>query len=282
VDQELMQLGGPTTAVDKALQLLLAFPGGGSTVGVSELARQFGWTKSTTFRLVSILHRNGYIERSGNRYRLGRRLHDLGALVYESHPGLLLDVVSPFMVQLLERTGQKVNLGVLTGSEVALIGRLHGPRSAANKLGLGTRYPAHASAMGKALLAHSPEQIQHLMGTDLTAVTTATIRDPQQLSVELAEVRRRGLAWSRQELLKNVNCAAVALLGDTGRPLAALGLSGPAATFEPRTDGEILRSVAAEAERSLRAALRGSNGNPTISAVGDARGCGVAASDRRS
>jgi len=258
VDQDPLDVGVATaTAVDKALQLLLAFPGGGLTVGVSELARQFGWTKSTTFRLVSILYRNGYVERSGNRYRLGRRLHDLGALVYESQPGLLFDVLSPFMVLLHERTRQKVNLGILVGSEVALIGRLHGPRSA-TVLRPGSRYPAHASALGKALLAHSPEIAQHLLDTGLAALTPATICDPQVLASELSHVREWGIAWSRQELLTNVNCAAVALLDDTGRPMAALGLSGPTTSFEPRTDGEILRSIAVDAERSLRVAFRGS------------------------
>ena len=77
---------GSRTAVDKAFELLAAFPGGGTTVGVSELARTKAQSKSTVFRLLTAMERNGFVERHDGRYRLGRRLYDIGAQVYEPRP----------------------------------------------------------------------------------------------------------------------------------------------------------------------------------------------------
>src|SRR5207342_1738541 len=143
---------GARTAVDKAFEILAALPAGGQFVGVSELARSMQLSKSTVFRLLTTMERNGFVEREGGRYRLGRRLHDIGAQVYEPRPGRLHELLSPIMAALYEHSRETVHLGVLRDSEVVLLGRLHGRRTTPHALCLGSRFPAHCSAMGKALL----------------------------------------------------------------------------------------------------------------------------------
>ncbi len=56
-----MSADATRTAVDKAFELLAAFPGGGATLGVSELARTMALSKSTVFRLLSAMERNGFV-----------------------------------------------------------------------------------------------------------------------------------------------------------------------------------------------------------------------------
>ena len=148
---------GARTAVDKAFEILAALPAGGQFVGVSELARSMQLSKSTVFRLLTTMERNGFVEREGGRYRLGRRLHDIGAQVYEPRPGRLHELLSPIMAALYERSRETVHLGVLRDNEVVLLGRLHGRRTTPHALRLGARFPAHCSAMGKAILAHDPD-----------------------------------------------------------------------------------------------------------------------------
>src|SRR4051794_33731131 len=70
------------TAVDKAVSLLLSFGHSCEGLGVSELARRAEMSKSTAFRLLGMLQRNGVVERIGNGYRLGSRLHELAQQVY--------------------------------------------------------------------------------------------------------------------------------------------------------------------------------------------------------
>jgi IclR family transcriptional regulator, KDG regulon repressor len=242
------------TAVDKAFELLAIFPGGGTMVGVSELARTSAMSKSTVFRLLTAMERNGVVERCDGRYRLGRRLYDIGSQVYEPQPGSLHELLSPVMASLYERSRETVHLGVLLDQEVALLGRLHGRRTTPRALRVGSRFPAHCSAMGKAMLAYSADAAEVLIVRGLPARTPNTIVSPTDFRAELGRIRRAGIAISEQESRIGLTCVATALRDEAGRPLAALALSGPSAGFDVRHNQTLLRSVTAEAERLVRAA----------------------------
>jgi DNA-binding IclR family transcriptional regulator len=240
------------TAVDKAFELLAAVPGGGQTVGVSELARTMRLSKSTVFRLLTAMERNGFVERDEGRYRLGRRLHDIGAQVYEPRPGRLHELLTPIMTSLYEASRETVHLGVLLDSEVALLGRLHGRRSTPHSLHLGSRFPAHCSAMGKAMLAYDPVAADALIARGLTARTPRSITTPQRFRAELQHVRETGVATSDQEARPNLTCVAIPLRDQARRPIAALSISGPSRGFDGHRNTLMLRAVAAEAERLIR------------------------------
>jgi DNA-binding IclR family transcriptional regulator len=240
------------TAVDKAFELLAAFPGGGATAGVTELARDLALTKSTVFRLLGAMERNGFVERQGNRYRLGCRLHNIGARVYETEPGRLHELLAPSMALLYEGSHETINLGVLRGGEVVLLGRLHGSRPTATGIRLGSRFPAHSSALGKALLAHDPDMADRLLVRGLRPRTPRTIVHPDHFRDELEHVRERGIATSVQEARANLSCVAVPLLDDADRPLAALAISAPSTAFNAGRHERLLRQAAVEAKRALR------------------------------
>ena len=238
---------GPRTAVDKAFELLAAFPPGTTTVGVTELAQRTGLTKSTAFRLLAAMERNGFVERDGARYRLGPQLHEIGARVYEPVPGGMYETLSQVMSYVVEQTRQTVHLGVLRQDEVALLGRLRGPRPVPSSVTMGARFSAYRSALGKALLAYHLDADQPL---------------PETLVSELREVRRTGLAFSHGEARPNLSCVAVPLRSDLQRPVAALSVSGHSKGFDPHRYALVLRSVVSEAERLLRAAGKARPGGP--------------------
>jgi IclR family KDG regulon transcriptional repressor len=242
------------TAVDKACDVLEAFPGGGATLGVTELAHDLRLSKSTVFRLLRILERNGFLERNDGRYRLGGKLSDLGSRVYEVKPGVLQDLLSPFVAALYESTRYTVNLGVLHGGEVVLVDRLHGQRSKPHLVMVGSRFRGHGSALGKALLARDADATERILVAGLVPLTPHTIVNPDAFRSELDLIRRTGVATSRQEARAHLNCIAVALTDEVGRPLAALGLSGMTLPFDAHVQGT-LRAVAADAERVLRQSM---------------------------
>lgn len=233
--------GAARTAVDKALEVLSAFPAGDEEVGVSELARRLGLTKSTVFRLLAALERSGLVERVGPRYRLGTRLFDLGARVFEPVPGELHSALAPIMARLYEASHLSVNLGVARVCEVVLLGRLDGQHPVPRVLPVGTRFPAHASALGKAILAHDPDRADDVVNAGLRPRTADTIISAQRLRHELAGIRRTGVAFSVREARSDLSCVATALLDEVGRPLAALSLSGPAHLVEPAHHAALLR-----------------------------------------
>lgn len=244
------------TTVDKALELLAGFPAGGRTAGVTELARQSGLTKSTVFRLLAAMERSGFVERDRGRYRLGRRLYDLGAQVYEPRPGRLYELLLPFMTDLYGVTRQTVHLGVLVDTEVALLGRLHGAHPVPRLLCIGSRFPAHCSALGKAMLAHSPEVADRVLDRGLAARTPQTITEVAEFRAELRQARERGVAISRGEARPGLSCVAVALLDEVRRPVAALSIAGQSEWFDVARNAALLRSVAAQARAVLRQAGR--------------------------
>lgn len=242
------------TAVDKAFEILTALPPGGQFVGVSELARSMRLSKSTVFRLLTTMERNGFVERDGGRYRLGRRLHDIGAQVYEPRPGRLHELLSPIMAALYERSRETVHLGVLRDSDVVLLGRLHGRRTTPHTLRLGSRFPAHCSAMGKAMLAHDADAVEALLRRGLIARTQHSITAPHLFRAELQRTRDTGIAINDQEARLNLSCVAIPLRDDARRPLASLSISGPSRGFDGHRNIALLRAVAAEAERLIRSA----------------------------
>ncbi len=245
---------GARTAVDKAFEILAALPPGGQFVGVSELARSMRLSKSTVFRLLTTMERNGFVERDEGRYRLGRRLHDIGAQVYEPRPGRLHELLSPIMAALYERSRETVHLGVMRDSDVVLLGRLHGRRTTPHALRLGSRFPAHCSAMGKALLAYDPDAAEALLGRGLAARTPRSITAPHNFRAELRRARDTGIAASDQEARPNLSCVAVALRDTARRPIAALAISGPSQGFDAARNAMLLRVVSVEAEQLLRRA----------------------------
>jgi len=159
------------------------------------------------------------------------------------------------MTALYERSRETVHLGVLRDSEVVLLGRLHGRRTTPHALRLGSRFPAHCSAMGKALLAHDPDGVDALLTRGLTARTPRSIVSPRQFRVELRRTRDAGIATADQEARANLSCVAVALRDDARRPVVALSISGPTQGFDTSRNTALLRSVSAEAEQLMRRAL---------------------------
>lgn len=242
------------TAVDKALVLLEVFAGN-EIVGVSEVARRAGLSKSTAFRLLQILLRNGFVERYGNGYALGRVLFDLGARVYERYPGTLRELLMPFLTELYESTHETVHLAVLRGTEVVYLEKLYGHRRAPSPSRVGARLPAHITAVGKVLLSYAPDSVEPLRCGGLRRYTPNTVVDPGRLMAELDRARVEGVAYDEEEAAVGLRCVAAPVLSITGQPVAALSVAGASGRFEPARAEYRLRSIAGSASALIRGAL---------------------------
>ncbi|WP_459981760.1 IclR family transcriptional regulator [Nocardioides sp. AN3] len=238
-------------AVDKAMCLLLAFGDeAASGIGVSELARRVNLSKSTAFRLLAMLERNGVVEKFGTQYRLGGRLHELGRDVYSPHHDRVRDLLIPFLGDLYERTHHTVHLAALHGTDVVYLAKLHGHRRPSCPSRIGGRVPAHATAVGKALLAHDADASERALSAELPAFTPTTLTQAAELSTELERIRRAGVAYDREEVQPGLHCVAVPLLTPSGRPIAAFSVSVSSAAELAQVE-PILRQIAGEATRFL-------------------------------
>lgn len=249
-----MNDGHPThdSVISRVAVLLSAFDAHHSTLGVSELARRSGLSKSTTARLAAELADHGFLERSDGStdYRLGPRIFRLGAL--RSHQEQLREVALPYMADLRQVSRQTVHLAVLDGRDVVyseIVRHRNAPRMPSE---IGGRLPAHASAVGKALLAFSPDAVvQDVLASGLPAVGPRTITAPGLLLRELARIRASGMAYESEESAAGVGCAASPVLRADRTAVAALSVSGWSGTLDLRRIGPAVRTAALALSREL-------------------------------
>ncbi|MEV0341854.1 IclR family transcriptional regulator [Nocardia sp. NPDC050713] len=236
-------------AVEKAISLLIAFGDQASTgVGVSELARRAQLSKSTAFRVLGMLERNGVVERAGTRYRLGARLHQLGQAVYAPEHERVRDLLLPFLTDLYESTHHTVHLAALHHTDVVYLAKLYGHRTAAAPSQIGGRLPAHCTAVGKALLAHTTAEA---LARPLCGLTPHSITDPSRLADELAAIRRTGIAYDNQESRIGLSCVAAPVFDHRGRAIAAMSVAAPLGRIDTHRLEIGLRRICAAASRTI-------------------------------
>lgn len=210
-------------AVAKALDILEAF-GSSEELTLNDICLRAGLSKSRAFRLLFTLAERGYIDRSpgGSRYQLGTRLFERASLMRRD----IRQLARPFMRKIQEQFNETVNLSVLNNGEVLYIDILESSRAFRMAATVGCRMPAHLTAMGKAMLAYLPAE--NPASPECALVSGLGRRERQVLKRELAVVRRRGYAIDKEQNERGVACVGAAVLDASGRPAAAVSVSGPA------------------------------------------------------
>ena len=230
--------------------ILEAFDQDDGGLGISELALRAGLPKSTVSRLVATLVRQRYLERDGRRIHLGLRLFELGQLAEQ--PRELRVAALPVMADLRNKTGENVHLAIRDRREMVCIAVMRGRSAAPHDVLIGGRLPIHATALGKAALAHSPpSDVDEVVASGLESWTSRTIRDPAVLRRQLDDIRRGELAAEVEEFAPGVSCAATAVIRPSGRLVGALSVSGCAAGFDADRLAPAIRAAASTITRRL-------------------------------
>jgi IclR family acetate operon transcriptional repressor len=197
--------------------------------GVGELSRSLGLPKSTVQRALRTLDTAGWIRPAGGevtRWVLTARALHVGR--HATGELSLRDAAVPVMEDLRRRTEETIHLSVPEGDSAVLIERLETPKVLRIILPLGKALPVHASANGKAILAHAPsEMIERLLTAGLPRHTGTTTTDPGKLRAELALIRERGYATNSGEWRDDIAAVAAPVLGRGGRPVASISISVP-------------------------------------------------------
>jgi len=232
------------SSVGKALAILDVFESGASMLGVSEVARQAHLAKSTAFRLLASLEQQGYVERSGDRYCLGKRLFELGNQVSWCRPRSLRDTTLPYMCDLFSATRKTVHLAVLDDGDVLYVEKLQGHDQVRAPTRVGGRVSARTTALGKAILAFSaPADIEDALTRSPSLRTPHTILLPNLFLEELEKVRRTGVAYDREEVKIGLTCVAAPIIS-LGEPVGALSVSGNTESFDPASVAQRVRATA--------------------------------------
>lgn len=219
----------PPSMVERMTLILDRFTTRETRLTLESIARSTHLPRSTTHRILDQLVKLDWLEHSSTGYGLGRRSFALGGGSGEH--GELRAVASPYLHELLVRTGAVVHLGVLDGSSVHYLDKLGGRFATSVPSRVGGTAPAYCTGLGKAILAWlQPEEVEEILGGELSARTPSTIAELDDLHLELGRIRSRGgIALERGECFPDIACVAAAIRGPRG-PIGAISVVAGAAT----------------------------------------------------
>ncbi|MEO7102689.1 MAG: IclR family transcriptional regulator [Gemmatimonadaceae bacterium] len=216
-----------TQAVTRAIAILkaMAQPRASSAYGfgITELAIMLELNKAAVFRLLGALEVDGMVIRdtASGAYRLGPALITLGASALGSTD--LSAAAHDELLELVRQTGETSTLEVLIGSEVLLISEVQGHFLLSGNPELGLRWPAHATATGKVLLALTQSA---KIPAELVKRTARTIGTSRDLEQELERIRNTGYAIATDELEIGFTAVAAPVRNHFGSVVAAISING--------------------------------------------------------
>lgn len=209
----------------RGLGVITAFGADRSAMTLSEVALEAGLSRAAARRFLLTLVDLGYVRADGRLFRLAPRVLDLGYAYLSSLS--LPGVAEPHLEWLVHETGESSSMSVLDGTDIVYVARVSASRIMSVAINVGTRFPAHATSMGRVLLAGlDEEQLDaYLRAVDLTALTTRTVGSAEELRARVDEVRRAGFALVDQELEAGLRALAVPVHDRQGRIVAAVNVS---------------------------------------------------------
>ena len=245
-------------SIERAAAILRLLSGRTHRLGVVDLAGELGLPKGTVHGLLRTLQHVGFVEQDEEtgKYQLGAALLHMGSSYLDGNE--LRTRALNWSDSLAARTNESVRIGTLHEGQVLIVHHVFRPDDSLQTLDVGSLLPAHASALGKILLADHPYAAGEVARLGLESFTPATITDPETLERELERVRRRGWAADIGELVNGeVSCAAP-ILDRRGVTVGAMGVSGPPerllAARQPRGDVvAFVREAARAVSRELGA-----------------------------
>lgn len=215
-------------AIDRALTILEVLSQSRNGLTNSEISRRLKLPKSTLSYILRTLKQRGYLQRDDSlgKYRISTKLFSVGSHALR---GLELhDVAYPLLQDLVEKTGLAGHLAILDGHEAVYIERIDKPGFIRINTWVGRRMDVHCTSVGKALIAHLPQQAVEAIVRDrgLAKHTAKTITTLNHLLRDLAYVRSNGYALDDGENNLDVVCIAAPIFNIEGRTVAAVGLTG--------------------------------------------------------
>lgn len=241
----------PVKSADRTLTLLETLAAADHKKSLAELANELAFPRSSLHGLLRTLQRRGWVEtdESEQRFGLGVRALLVGSSYVEADTAVLR--AQSAMDMLSEGLGETIHLGRLDGSDVVYLSKRESIHPLRLYSSVGRRLPAHATALGKAMLASFDEStVDRHVEEPLTQLTQRTITSRSALNAELESTRKRGFAIDNEENSDGIRCFAVALpaFGTSSTVTDALSVSVPKARLNESTESKIV-SLLLEARR---------------------------------
>jgi IclR family pca regulon transcriptional regulator len=209
----------------KGLEVLQVFNRERPELTLSEVAKAVGISPAAARRCLLTLKELGFVASHERRFLLTPRVLRLSEAFLSSVS--MQEVMQQFLQELADATGDSASVAVLDGADVLYIASVPVKRSYQLTPTIGTRYPAYATSLGRAILSRSPAHLvdEVLGASNIRGLTAKTETDPARLREKIAEAARNGIAGIEEELAYGVVSVAMPLLNSEGQAVAAVNAS---------------------------------------------------------
>jgi DNA-binding IclR family transcriptional regulator len=258
----------PVKSAQRALAILELLTRREAPMTFTEIADTLEYPRSSLHSLLRTLVHTAWAELdpATRRYTLGIRAWQAGNAYLRAVN--LADRAQPYLARVRDELDETVQLAVRDGRYNVYISKVDGSQMLVLASAIGRRLAAHATGVGKVLLADLPEaELRKLLEAQpLERFTPNTFTDLARLQAELAAIRQRGHGYDNEEYTLGVRCVAVPVRDHTGRVVAGMSVSVPTIRFEPARAEQALELLAAAAADLSRAL--GWSGPPTPPVAG--------------
>lgn len=241
-------------SASRTLDILILLSQQPRPLTISEISRELGVPKSSTFDILHTMVERGFLEVNPQMktYQLGLRLFEVGAAyLYNTD---LHQEARPFLEALMSKTGETAFLAVESDGEIVYMDKVEGPSSVRTTATLGTRYPMYVTGLGKAILAaYSDEKVIEIMKDKTFERRTAnSAASLEELLKRIHEIRRQGYAVDDEENEKHIFCIACPVYNSFAVPVGAISIAGLKTRMAPDKVKLYAQSVAEAAQQISR------------------------------
>lgn len=240
----------PVKSSERTLAILEHLASVGERRTLGELSRDLSIPKSSLHAILHTMQDMGWIrtDASGLRFGLGVRALLVGASYVDSDDVVALTAGT--LDALADEVGETVHLGRLDGPDVVYLAKRESKHPLRLFSAVGRRLPAHATALGKAVLSmQDPATVRVMLPERLRSLTPNTIVDHDELLAELAAVRERGYALDAEENAEGIRCVAVPLRRE-GMVRDAISCSVPMIRLDGDTEARIIDAMLRARDRA--------------------------------
>ncbi|HEY7992534.1 MAG TPA: IclR family transcriptional regulator C-terminal domain-containing protein [Stellaceae bacterium] len=248
------------TALSRGLAVIRAFNRNRPEMTLTEVAARTSLSPATARRSLYTLQQLGYISSHGRRFMLRSKVLDLGSAFWSSMK--IEEVAQAHLREVVDAVGDSCSLAVLEGKDVLYLGHAASRRTVRMPAGIGARFPAYATSIGRAMLAYlDPGMLERYLDTvEMKALTDRTVTDATRLKQILAEVRKNGYACTQDELDYGLSSVAVpVMIGE--RAVAAINTSSNSARM---TKDELAKARVGILQRTALAIAQALEQSPAL------------------
>ena len=244
------------STLERGLSVLRAFDQQHPEMQLSEVAAMTGLSPAVARRCLNTLVQLGYVAQHGRRFLLRPEVLVFGSAYLAS---VNIEAVTGTHLQALrDETGDSASMAVLSGQDIVYLAHVSTNRRIRLRAGVGTRFPAYATSLGKVLLAFQDKPLieDYLETVRLTPFTEHTITSKRALREHVIEARANGYASTQDELDYGIVSVAVPVFDVDRQPVAAINCSTSTTRVSRdelvRTRVPLLQNAAQQIEAALR------------------------------